>query len=166
MKKKSDDGEFRERSSLETLRWGGRVLLWIYIACLIYFMFFSESYGRTLADRDYQYNLVLFREIRRFIKYRHLLGTGAVLINVVGNVAVFIPFGGAVPFLYEKAKGFWQILILTFGFSLLAETMQLFLKVGCFDVDDLFLNTLGGCIGYGIYLSCRRWRTKDGKKRI
>lgn len=166
MKKKLDNGEFRERDSLGNLRWGGRVLLWVYIACLIYFMFFSETYGRTLEHRDYQYNLILFREIRRFIKYRHLLGMGAVLINVVGNVAVFIPLGWSVPFLYQRVKSFWQILILSFGISLLAETMQLILKVGCFDVDDLLLNTLGGCMGYGIYLICRWWRTGNGKKRI
>ena len=53
------------------LRFGGRLLLGIYLACLIYFMFFSETYGRTELHRDYQYNLVLFREIRRFLKYRH-----------------------------------------------------------------------------------------------
>lgn len=143
------------------MRFGGRLLLGIYLACLIYFMFFSETYGRTELHRDYQYNLVLFREIRRFLKYRHILGTAAVVINVAGNVAVFIPFGFALPLLFERIKSFLQVLILSFSMSLLAETMQLVLKVGCFDVDDLLLNTIGGCIGYAVYrifLRCFRKR--------
>lgn len=154
---------------IEKLRWGGRILLGIYLACLIYFMFFSESYGRTELHRDYQYNLVLFREIRRFIKYRHILGTAAVVINVAGNVAVFVPLGFALPVLFERIKSFLQVLILSFSISLLAETMQLVLKVGCFDVDDLLLNTIGGCVGYLIYLAFRRCfgkRGRDGKAKL
>ena len=140
-----------KKESIGKLRLGGRILLGLYLACLIYFMFFSESYGRTDVHREYQYNLVLFREIRRFIQYRHILGTTAVLINVAGNVAVFIPFGAALPALFERIRGFGQVLILSFATSLAAETMQLVLKVGCFDVDDLLLNTIGGCLGYVIY---------------
>lgn len=158
-----------KKESIGKLRLGGRILLGIYLACLIYFMFFSESYGRTELHRDYQYNLVLFREISRFLKYRHILGAGAVLINVAGNVAVFIPLGFALPVLFEHIRGFWQVLILSFAISLLAETMQLVLKVGCFDVDDLLLNTIGGCIGYLIYFIFRRFirkRGKDGKERL
>ena len=157
------------KESIGRLRLGGRILLGIYLACLIYFMFFSESYGRTELHRDYQYNLVLFREIGRFLKYRHILGTGAVLINVAGNVAVFIPLGFALPVLFERIRSFLQVLILSFSISLLAETMQLVLKVGCFDVDDLLLNTMGGCIGYLIYTIFRRFirkRGKDGKEEL
>lgn len=151
-----------KKESIRKLRLGGRLLLGIYLACLIYFMFFSESYGRTEVNRDYHYNLVLFREIRRFIQYRHILGTTAVLINVAGNVAVFVPLGFALPVLFERIHSFGQVLILSFAISLLAETMQLVLRVGCFDVDDLLLNTVGGCIGYLGYRILRRYFWKRG----
>lgn len=143
-------------------------MLCIYLACLIYFMFFSESYGRTAVHRDYHYNLVLFREIRRFIRYRHVVGTMAVLINVAGNVAVFIPLGFALPILFERIHSFVQVLILSFSISLLAETMQLVLRVGCFDVDDLLLNTIGGCIGYAVYriFRCFWKRGRYGKEKL
>lgn len=152
-----------KKDSVRKLRWGGRVLLGIYLACLIYFMFFSESYGRTELHREYQYNLVLFREIRRFLVYRDILGPMAVCINIFGNVAVFVPFGFALPLLFQRIHGFLQVMILSFATSLLAETMQLISKVGCFDVDDLFLNTLGGCVGfllYACFLKCLRKREK------
>lgn len=151
-----------KKESIRKLRLGERLLLGIYLACLIYFMFFSESYGRTAVNRDYHYNLVLFREIRRFVQYRHVLGTTAVLINVAGNVAVFVPLGFALPVLFERIHSFGQVLILSFAISLLAETMQLVLRVGCFDVDDLFLNTVGGCIGYLGYRILRRYFWKRG----
>ena len=154
------------KKEIRKWRWGGRVLLAVYLACLIYFMFFSESYGRTTIQQEYHYNLVPLREIWRFIKYRHVLGFGAVLVNVVGNVAVFIPFGCGVPALFPKLRSFGQMAILSFSASLLAETLQLIFKVGCFDVDDLLLNTIGGCIGYLVYvLLVRRWR-KHGKKNL
>ena len=40
------------------------------------------------------------------------------------------------------------------GFNLITIAFcvsQLILRVGSCDVDDMILNTLGGCIGYGIY---------------
>ena len=155
------------RNSIKKLRWGGRVLLVLYLACLIYFMFFSESYGRTEVHTEYRYNLVLFQEIRRFLRHRDILGLPAVLINIVGNVVVFIPYGLGLPLLFERLQSFFRVVILSFGTSLLAETMQLILRVGCFDVDDLLLNTVGGCIGYFVYLLFRRyWRGKYGKKEF
>ena len=155
------------RNSIKKLRWGGRVLLVLYLACLIYFMFFSESYGRTEVHTEYRYNLVLFQEIRRFLRHRDILGLPAVLINIVGNVVVFIPYGLGLPLLFERLQSLFRVVILSFGTSLLAETMQLILRVGCFDVDDLLLNTVGGCIGYFVYLLFRRyWRGKYGKKEL
>ena len=155
------------RNSIKKLRWGGRVLLVLYLACLIYFMFFSESYGRTEIHTEYRYNLVLFREIRRFLQHCDILGMPAVLINLAGNVVVFIPYGCGLPLLFERLQSFFRVAILSLATSLLAETMQLILRVGCFDVDDLLLNTIGGCIGYCVYLLIRRyWRGKYGKKKL
>ena len=38
-----------------------------------------------------------------------------------------------------------------FELSLMVELSQLILKVGSCDVDDVLLNTLGCCLGYGLY---------------
>ena len=42
---------------------------------------------------EYHYNLELFKEIKRFIKYRHQLGTFAVFSNLIGNILIFMPVG-------------------------------------------------------------------------
>lgn len=46
----------------------------------------------------------------------------------------------------------WQSVKISFLFSLTIEILQLFLKLGTFQISDLFYNTLGGLIGGLIYL--------------
>ena len=84
----------------------------------------------------------------------------AVLANIVGNVICFIPFGAILPVLNRKARNFFMILTLSFEFSLLVECTQLISKVVSFDVDDLFLNTLGGVLGFLLFTICNRMRRK------
>ena len=151
------------------LRICSKVMFGVYIIFLTYFLFFSESPGRTFESRSYHYNLELFKEIGRFIKYRHMLGTKAVLLNLVGNVVAFIPFGFFLPILHTKCRSFLFTVFLSFEFSLMVETIQLVSKVGSFDVDDLLLNTIGGALGCLIFLYMNRIRrtyeTKE-KERI
>ena len=55
----------------------GTVLFILYVLALIYFLFFSEEYGRiAMEEREYRYNLIPFVEIRRFWVYRKQLGGG------------------------------------------------------------------------------------------
>lgn len=149
---------------------------WCYMAFLLYFLFFSERYGRTVQYTTYQYNFELFHEIKRYITYRELVGEEYFLINVVGNVAAFIPFGFLVPVVlkeHKKSKGvilhyvsyFFFVTFLGALFSLLVETIQLLTKVGCFDVDDLFLNTSGVIIGYLGYLIIKEILSRISKNK-
>ena len=66
-----------------------RILFVLYIAGLVYFLFFAEMLDRTGIERSYHYNLIPFREIRRFIVYADLLGPVAVISNLFGNIAIF-----------------------------------------------------------------------------
>lgn len=146
-----------------TARWIraiGGLLFIIYLLLLIYALFFSESYGRTGGMVEYHYNLVPFREIRRYLQYPQVLGTYAVVTNLVGNIVGFLPFGAILPVLKRNMRSFWKILLLSFEFSAMIEVTQLITKVGSFDVDDVILNTLGGVLGYGIFLICNRLRRK------
>lgn len=134
---------------------------------LVYFLFFSEEYGRHEAYSTYQYNLEPFRELRRYLAYRGQIGNELFLINVVGNVVAFMPFGFLLPVMYREQRrevvfqghyfrSFLFVTFLGFLFSLGVETVQLVTRVGCFDVDDLMLNTLGVIIGYIIYYICKK----------
>jgi len=146
----------------------GWVLFIAYLASLVYFMFFAESFGRVSDQRDYAYNLELFKEIKRFYHYREQLGMKAFLLNVVGNVAAFVPCGFFLPIVSRRGRKWYNAILLCFGLSLCIETTQLVFRVGSFDVDDLLLNTLGGALGYTanrIVQWFRIRRRKHGKGR-
>ena len=128
----------------------GRIVFYIYILLLSYFLFFSERYGRDLITQ--QYNLELFREIKRFIRYREQIGLEGFIVNIFGNVIAFMPYGFLLPLLNRTYRKFYAIVILGILFSLIIETAQLLLKVGVFDVDDILMNSLGGVLGYLSFL--------------
>lgn len=143
-----------------------RILGWtffiIYLFFLLYFLFFAEWYGRkNWGGVDYRYNLILFKEIRRFWNYREQLGVTAVVLNLLGNVIGFLPLGFILPVIGKKKRSFWKVTFIGFFLSLMVESLQLVFKVGCCDVDDLFLNTLGTFLGYLAFAVCnkiRRWK--------
>lgn len=128
----------------------GWIMFYIYILLLSYFLFFSEHYGRDLVTE--QYNLQLFKEIKRFIKYREHIGFEGFVVNIFGNVFAFAPYGFLLPLLNNRYRKFYIIAFLSILFSLLVETSQLILKVGVFDVDDILMNSVGGIIGYLSFL--------------
>lgn len=137
------------------------VLLIVYITALLYFLFFSEFLGRTSVAEDLRYNLVPFREIRRFIKYASQIGLYGVAVNLVGNVVVFIPLGYFVGIFQKEPKRIWKGIMWTFTFSLEVELIQLITRVGICDVDDLILNTIGGAVGIIIYGIIHRYVTQN-----
>ncbi len=142
----------------------GKILFVIYIVFIFYFLLISEVYGRTGEPGERHYNLVLFREIRRFWTYREQLGAFATLANLLGNVLVFVPFGFLMA-MASKYRSFFNTIFYSFLLSLIVEATQLFLAVGSFDVDDLLLNTIGGVLGYLAFLVCNAIRRRYAKKR-
>lgn len=69
------------------------------------------------------------------------------LINIWGNIGMFLPIGFCVPLLWEKRETFRWALLCGFSVSFLIELLQLF-SFRTTDVDDLILNTLGACLGW------------------
>lgn len=75
-------------------------------------------------------------------------------INFLGNIAVFIPIGFLFPLLWRISLP--KVVGICFLFSLTIETVQLFLPRTT-DIDDLWLNTLGGLFGVLFYRLFRRF---------
>ncbi|SCP96025.1 VanZ family protein [Anaerobium acetethylicum] len=142
------------------------ILFVVYIIALFYFLFFSEGFGRTITDRGYSYNLTPFKEIRRYIVYREKLGTFAVVANLAGNIIGFMPFGFMMPVISVRRRNIFTMAFLSFLLSLIIESIQLVLRVGSFDVDDMILNTIGGILGYVLFIAGSKYRRKNnGKKK-
>ena len=137
------------------------ILFGVYLVVLFYFLFFAEMAGRMDEGRTYRYNLVLFKEIIRFVKYHDILGWMPVFQNLIGNILIFLPFGILVPILSRRYKKFWSVTLLSFELSLAVELIQLITKTGSCDVDDILLNTAGGMIGFACYAWLRARRRKS-----
>lgn len=97
-------------------------------------------------------NLVPFRTIARYIR---LLGWTEnrylrihALVNLAGNVVLFLPMGCFLPALFSRLRKLWKTLLWTALAVGAVEGMQLFLTVGSCDIDDLILNTAGAALGY------------------
>ncbi|GLC89118.1 VanZ family protein [Lysinibacillus piscis] len=74
------------------------------------------------------------------------------LQNCLFNIAMFIPLGLFLPFINAKWKAFkWSFLII-FSATLAIETYQTLSGAGIFELDDLINNSLGGIIGYQLYM--------------
>lgn len=117
-------------------------ILLLYTALLFYWMFFG--FGRQ-DQTEYRYNLQPFSTITLFIRSKSLRKYHFV-INILGNIGVFIPFGILLPDCFKGSMVKATILLLS---GLLAlEFLQLVCKRGTFDVDDIILNTAGFIIGY------------------
>lgn len=126
----------------------------IYLVVMVYFLFFSEQMGRTPSD-TYHYNLKPFTEIKRYLNNIHVIGYFNVAINLAGNVVCFMPMGFVLPIITNRNWGIIKVTVMTFLASLFVEVLQLVSKLGSCDVDDLILNTLGGILGYLLFVICR-----------
>ena len=141
------------------------ILFGLYIALLVYFLFFAEMLGRTNVNRTYHYNLIPFKEIKRFIIYHDQLGMAAVFSNLAGNILIFTPFGFLLPTMNRKFRSFLRVTLLGMELSLIVECVQLVTKTGSCDIDDLLLNTVGGMLGYAVYAVVQHKRDRDADRR-
>lgn len=85
------------------------------------------------------------------------------LINILGNIMIFIPVGLALPFCYKKLDTIGKTVLAGGAFTLFIEITQLPFYSRCSDVDDLILNTAGALIGAIFYFGVKRLKAR--KKR-
>lgn len=69
-------------------------------------------------------------------------------LNVLLNVALFLPLGILPPLLSRRFRRWYWTIPLGLLLSAAIETVQYTLALGLADVDDVFCNTLGAALGY------------------
>lgn len=158
------DVGFSSKKTVEKLK---KFFYWVvfiaYLILLSYLLFFSEYYGRTTVSDEYRYNLVPLTEIKRYVT-NYSIFSEASLTNIGGNIVAFMPFGFCLPLIDKKENSFFRILSGTAVFSLCIECVQLYYKVGSFDVDDIILNTIGGVAGLIAFRVIFRKKKTDRKQ--
>jgi len=110
----------------------------LYIMCLFEVVTFQDiNFGTS--------NLIPFKEI-----FRYDIGSRLFFKNIIGNVLLFLPYGYFISY-YLKNKKLLTTTILTAIVSTTIEIVQL--NIGrTFDIDDIILNTIGGILGFVIYI--------------
>lgn len=112
--------------------------------------------GLKIVESEVQrFNLVPFnkiKEIKNAIMYDNV---DYVIIEVFGNIAIFVIIGFLTPLLWKKYEKMKNTVGISFLISLFIETTQIFLPRAT-DVDDLIMNTLGGLIGYILNLLVKK----------
>ena len=80
------------------------------------------------------------------------------LLNIIGNFAMFIPTGIITPLIYKHLDSLKKTVLTGFSITLAIEIIQLPFASRASDIDDLILNTAGCLAGYGILCLVRRIR--------
>lgn len=110
--------------------------------------FYAYSNFYRVPGRAYQYNLVPLKTIYSLIVSYSRYGFTVWAYNLFGNIAVFMPLGFLLAALQKKKSSLATVLICSFFIILFAEFMQLIMKVGVFDIDDIILNLIGCLAGF------------------
>lgn len=80
------------------------------------------------------------------------------VVNLVGNVAMFVPFGAFLPAMWPKLQKAWKAICVGFLCIISVELLQLFSLLGKCDVDDVLLNMVGIILGYFVWRLTRNCR--------
>ncbi len=98
-------------------------------------------------------NLVPLRTMEHDIR----AGGSSFVINFLGNVAVTVPMGLMLAVLLGRRCSMPRVAAICLSTSLVIEVLQGLSGKRVADVDDVILNTLGGVIGWGLWVAGRRW---------
>lgn len=97
---------------------------------------------------DFRYNLIPFSTIKHFLQFDRF-NTNIWVINLLGNIAVFMPFGLLLPVLF-RGRFMRSFSVFIIALTVL-ELSQFLTRRGSLDIDDFILNSVGFLLGFGVY---------------
>lgn len=83
------------------------------------------------------------------------------LTNIIGNIAMFIPFGIVLPICFRRLDNIKKTVFAGICFSIFIELSQLLSPERHTDIDDIILNTSGVMIGACIIFAIRKASNTD-----
>ena len=109
-----------------------------------------------LITCDSPQNFVPFKTITTYVSaiFTGNMNVDIPIRNLIGNVFLFFPMGIYLPYFNQKLRNLKTYASFMAIFIIIIEILQLFTRVGSFDIDDFILNMLGAVIGYAV------WKTK------
>lgn len=142
------------------------IYLSIYTITIITLTLFDEIFGRNGLiiikwDRELlnlymrqSFNIIPFKTINLFINgyIKGYVTTKSFIINILGNIGAFMPYGIFVPLIFKRVNKFYKFLLLMILIVVMIELLQFITLSGSCDIDDLILNVMGASV---VYFICR-----------
>ena len=128
----------------------------------VFLMFFVSSLilFRTLLNRNLWMN-PLSNVMGGWGIWETVNGEKKLTTECIENVIMMVPFSSVVMWTFEvKEKILWQSGKIAFIFSVIIEMLQLLLRLGTFQLSDIFYNTVGGVIGGLTYCAVMKARKR------
>ncbi|MCL1632050.1 VanZ family protein [Sporolactobacillus sp. CPB3-1] len=116
----------------------------VYMAVLVFATLFTHNYY-TYGQSS---NFILFSSIRLMLRSGNSF---LIMKNIVGNLLLFMPLGLFLSWLLPFQRMLIGQVLIGFGVSLLIESCQFFFAERIFDIDDIFLNTIGALMGFFLF---------------
>ena len=139
------------------------ILLCLYLAGLVYFMFFGFGRSDLAETQEYRYWLIP-DQIPLWVPRSFSIETIKLWIFALGNLLAFVPFGILVPMVFKnQMKSFIRFIFLFVFFIFCMEILQMVTYLGSFDATDIMVNTMGAAIGFCSYKISERMKTSRTK---
>ena len=147
----TQSGEQRRRTVRNSL-WA---VFAFYLFYLIWLLYFDGGYDRIASNADFhtyfalKTNFIPLVTIRRYLtNISNDTYASSAVFNLVGNIAAFMPLAFFCQLLISFLRKPWLFIPLLLVSLVGIEGLQLLLRVGSCDVDDVILNMLGALFIY------------------
>lgn len=127
----------------------------MYLTLLLNVVIFSRNVGEYR-----QVNLIPFWSYQKVFVDKEI----SILKQMILNVVAFVPWAILFPLVFPKMNRFWVNVGSALVFSVLIECIQCVFRLGIAEFDDIFHNTLGALIGFGIMYLCEKYKKKGVMK--
>ncbi|MBO5130487.1 MAG: VanZ family protein [Oscillospiraceae bacterium] len=129
----------------------------VYCAVMLWLLFHRAG---AIEGVDYWEQVSMSLNLKPFqtiMRYARLLDSARpylvrlAVINLFGNIIMFIPLGFFLPLVISRLRRLWRVILATAAIITLVEITQLLTLMGSCDIDDLILNVIGAVVGYGLF---------------
>lgn len=105
----------------------------------------------TLIDREFGERRLMLTPFWEYARVVHNVQRSFFMGQIIGNVLLLMPLGFMISFLPNLKDVKWKsVLLSALCFSAFIELMQYVTGRGLMEFDDVFNNTVGAVLGYGL----------------
>lgn len=129
-------------------KWNRLRVFAVYVLTIYLVLIFASTVFTRPVAKKCRYRLEFFWSYKWGIKERG----NALIIGILLNILMFVPCGILLPPIYKiKKLEFVNTILTGMLISCCIEVLQLILRRGLFEFDDIIHNTIGCAVGYGGY---------------